>query len=283
MNQPKTYFLAPDFDCPPETAIKLGQIITEPSTPYESLNADDLIPVPSSLTISTSKTGFTARRSQVRFGKYGIWAQILEGAYGGGVGLNVENSQDGEFSIDEVETTFIKPAEAATQDYLRKSLESEGVRSYFEGSRFRKSVFVIVGLKIAKGAKVNTGSAGSKGGVAKLMVDGTGAGLPVKVGPEVEGKVGMDESMEWKDEKSFVFAYRLRKVTCKKGKLIEDTAFDKGAFLDGEKEAREEDTELQYLIEDADTCVAPNGMSLQSTVADEDDVVIHPMIPIDLY
>ncbi|KAH7410616.1 hypothetical protein BKA64DRAFT_661347 [Cadophora sp. MPI-SDFR-AT-0126] len=277
MNQPKTYFLAPDFDCPPETAIKLGQIIAEPSTPYESLNADDLIPVPSSLIISTSKTGFTARRSQVRSGKCGIWAQLLEGAYGGGVGFNVGNSQDGEFSIDEVETTFIKPSGAATQDYLRKSLESEGVRGYLEGSRFRKSVFIIVGLKIAKGAKVHTGSARSKDGVANLMVDGTGAGLPVKVGPEVEAKVGMDESMEWKDEKSFVFAYRLRKVTCKKGKLAEDTAFNKGAFLDGEKKAREEETELHYLIEDEDTDEAPDGMSLKTTVADEDDVVIHPI------
>lgn len=191
--------------------------------------------------------------------------------------MNVENSQDRDFSIDQVDTTFIKPAGAATQDYLRKSLESEGVRGYFEGSRFKKSCFMIVGLKIAKGAKVHTGSARNKDGMAKLMVDGTGAGLPVKVGPEVEAKVGMDESMEWKDEKSFVFAYRLRKVTCKKGKPAEDTAFNKGAFLDGEKKAREEETELHYLIEDEDTDVVPDGMGLKSTVADEDDVVIHPI------
>ena len=176
-----------------------------------------------------------------------------------------------------METTFIRLAGAATQDYLRKSLEVESVRGYFEGSRFRKSVYMVVGLKIAKGAKVSTGSARSKEAVAKLMADGTGAGILVKLGPEAQMKVGRDESLDWRDENSFVFAYRLRKITCKKGKLLGDEAFNKGAFLDAEKKAGEGETELYYLIDEADTDVGPDPSSLRSTVADEDDVVIHPV------
>jgi hypothetical protein len=182
MSQPKTYFLVPDFDCPPGTAIRLGHIITFPTSPYESLNADKLIPVPDEIAVSSSKSGFSTTRSQVRTGKFGVWAQILEGAYGGGLGLNLTNSQDGTFAIDEVQTTFLKPTGLATKSYIRQSLEVEGVKEYFEGSRFRKSVYMILGLKIAKGAKFSIATGNSKEAVAKLMIDGTAAGMPYEGG-----------------------------------------------------------------------------------------------------
>lgn len=119
MAQPNKYFIAPDFACPPNTAMLLGHILTDPALPYESLNTDSLIPAPSSITLITTKTGFSATGSQLSSGKFGIWAQILEGAYGGGVGHNFDNSQDIEFEIDEIETSFIKPAGKETKEYMR--------------------------------------------------------------------------------------------------------------------------------------------------------------------
>jgi hypothetical protein len=202
MVQPYKYFIAPDFDCPPNTAILLGHILTDPSLPYESLNTDSLSPPLPSVTLTTTKTGFSATRSQLNSGKFGIWAHILDGADGGGVGHNFDNSQDIEFEIDEIETSFIKPAGNETKEYMRTCVAGEDVQQFFEGSRFRKSVYMIVGLKIAKGIRMSKGSERSRKTIAKLMVDGTAGGIPLKVGPQAEVKGGRTESTEWKDEKA---------------------------------------------------------------------------------
>lgn len=112
---------------------------------------------------------------------------------------------------------------------------------------------MIIGPKVVKGVKVRIGSARGKEGVAKLMVDGTGARIPVQFGPQAEMKVESEERMEW-NERGYVLAYRLRKIACEKGKLVEGVTFNKGGFLDAGKMAREEeDAELHYLIDDEDT------------------------------
>jgi len=253
MAQQNKYFIAPDFDCPPDTAILIGHILSDPALPYESLNADSHLPAPASITLTTSKTGFSTTRSQLSSGKFGIWAQILEGAFGGGVGHNFDNSQNLDFEIDEIDTRFIKPAGKETKEYMSNCVEDEDVQTFLEGSRFRKSIYMIIGLKIAKGAKVSKGSEKSRETIAELMVDGTAGGMPVKAGPQAEIRKDKQESTEWRDEKSFVFAYRLRKITCKKGKIVEDAEFNKGAFLDLEssKEVRGE-KELRYLVGNED-------------------------------
>jgi hypothetical protein len=270
MAQPKKYFISPDFDCPPNTAILLGNILTDPTLPYESLNTDSLPTLSSDITITTTKTGFKATRSQLRNEKFGIWAQILEGAYGGGVGHNSDNSQEFCFEIDEIETSFIKPSGKTTQEYIRSCVEDEDVQSFFEGSRFKKSVFMIVGLKVAKNARITTGIEVSKEIVAKMMVDGAAAGMQVKVGPQAEIKAQKKESTEWRGEKSFVFAYRLRKITCKKGKIVENTEFNKGAFLDLWSETdKKGDVVLHYLVQEDDA--GPEEVTNKEVTSENND------------
>ncbi|KAH6698158.1 hypothetical protein BKA61DRAFT_710149 [Leptodontidium sp. MPI-SDFR-AT-0119] len=243
----------PTSTAPPSTAILIGHILTDPALPYESLNTDSHTPAPPSTTLTTTKTGFLATRSQLSSGKFGIWAQVLEGAFGGMVGHSFDNSQDLDFEIDEIETSFMKPAGKETKEYLRGCVEDGDVQAFLEESRFKKSVYMIVGLKIAKGAKVRKGSERSSETTAQLMIDGTAGGVPVKAGPEVEIKKDRQESTEWIDEKSFVFAYRLRKITCKKGKIVEDVEYNKGAFLDLESSVDlREEKGLHYLVENED-------------------------------
>lgn len=185
--------------------------------PYKSLNADNLIPVSDEIAASSSKSGLSTTRSQVHTGRFGVWVQILENVYDCGLGDNLDHSQDGKFVIDEAQTTFLKPAAAATKSYIRQSLEAEGMKEYFEGSRFRKTVYMIGGLKIANGAKVSIDTAKSKEVVAKLMLGGTAARVPMKQDCRLRCKWAGDEAAGWKDMKRFVSVYRLRKITYKKG------------------------------------------------------------------
>jgi hypothetical protein len=277
MAQPNKYFITPDFDCPPNTAILLGHILTSPIQPYESLNTDSLAPPPPSITLTTAKTDFLATRSQLISGKFGIWAQIFECAYGAGVGHNFNNSQDIEFEIDEIETSFIKPSGKETKEYMRSCVEDEDVQAFFEGSRFKKSVYMIVGLKIAKGAKISSGAKKSEETTAKVMVDGTAGGVPVRVGPQVEVKRERRERVAWRDEKSFVFAYRLRKITCKRGIIVDDVEFNKGAFLDlKSSEGRKGSKDLHYLVEE-DIGLEGNAGKKANEVEDGEELFIWPV------
>jgi hypothetical protein len=110
------------------------------------------------------------------------------------------------------------------------------------------------------------------------MVDGTSAGLPVKAGPQVEVKGERKENTEWKDEKEFIFAYRLRKTTCKRGKVVEDVEFNKGAFLDFESsKSWKSDTELHYFFEDEDIDLEGNVGEKLSEVEDGGEVFMYPV------
>jgi hypothetical protein len=137
-----------------------------------------------------------------------------------------------------------------------------------------KSVYMVVGINIAKGAKVSTGMARSSEATVKLMVDRTGAGIPVKVGPKAEAKGE-------RKEKSFVFAYRLRKITGKRDKIVQDTEFNKGVFLDLEvsQTGIRADAELRYLIDEEDVGIEGEiGGQVGPTIVDgkEDEVFIVP-------
>ncbi len=157
-----------------------------------------------------------------------------------------------------------------TEEYIRSCVEDENVQSFFEGSRFKKSVFMIMGLKVAKNARVTRDVEGSKEIVAKMMVDGAAVGMQVKVGPQAEIKAQKRESTEWRGEKSFVFAYRLRKITCKQGKIVENTEFNKGAFLDLWSETdKKGDVMLHYLVQDDDA--GPEEVTNKQVTSENND------------
>jgi hypothetical protein len=120
---------------------------------------------------------------------------------------------------------FLKPAAAATQKYEEEPRD-RGREGYFKGSRFRKSVDIIVGLKIAKGQRLKPGQRGAKRIWRSWLLIVLRRELRLRW-PTGGEKVDKEEMMEWKDEKSFAFAYWLRKITCKKGKLVADAAFNK--------------------------------------------------------
>ncbi|PVH78961.1 hypothetical protein DL98DRAFT_533493 [Cadophora sp. DSE1049] len=134
---------------------------------------------------------------------------------------------------------------------------------------------MIVGLKIAKGARIASGVERSRETVVKLMADGTAAGIPAKIGPEVEVGTGGKEMVKWRDEKSFVFAYRLRKIICKKGKIVNDAEFNKRAFLDLDSRKKGKEDEVHYLVEEEDVGVE-DGEEIPEVEEGEEIVFMWP-------
>ncbi|KAI9668912.1 MAG: hypothetical protein M1829_005224 [Trizodia sp. TS-e1964] len=245
LTQPQKYFLPPDFDCPPDTRIRIGHVLTSPTLPYEPLNEDTLTPPPAALTLSTTKSGFTSTRSQLSTLSCGVWAPILELAFGASLGANLkrESWDEIEFAIDELDTTFISVAGAAAKAYIRSCVETEYVEAYLRGRMFRKSLYVVVGIKVARGARVEAGSG---------------------------------ERMAWRDEKSFVFGYQVRKVWCRKGEMVRDREFGKGAFLDAEQ-SEEEREELVFDVGEEDVGIEEGDSAAFESWEDEGNVFLLPV------
>jgi len=65
-----------------------------------------------------------------------------------------------------------------------KGLRSPAVKSYLEKSRFRKEVYMIVGIKTATGANSKSTVERERGGELDVALGGTVlTGAPVSVGP----------------------------------------------------------------------------------------------------
>jgi hypothetical protein len=245
----KSYLLTRNFDTLPDTFIRVGHILSDATDPLSTLNADDYSPPPASITQKTSKCGFNATRSQIRSGKVGIWAQILEHATAGAE-ANFSRNKEDVYTIATVETEQIWLAKKDAKDYVKKSVDGE-VKEYLEGGKYKKPVFLITGVKVAKGAKsINSQDTRDKGGDLKVMVNVTPS-FPLKLGPEVEGKSSRVSETNFTGGEDFVFAYQLRKLVCSKNKPLKDGEYLKGALFDADtKKSQGEEIEVVVAEED---------------------------------
>jgi hypothetical protein len=121
------------------------------------------------------------------------------------------------------------------------------VRRFLDKSRYSKPVYVITGMKVARGAKVSSLRARAVRAETSAEVDGAGAavwgamgaGVPVSGGPSVAGSKETRISAAWEGGSDFVFAFRVRKVVVarKTGDVKTEEDYKTGALLDHEPAA----------------------------------------------
>jgi hypothetical protein len=237
MNIIKTYILAPNFDIPAEgpNAMTLGHIISDPTTPDIALNKSTVAPFPADVfPTSISKPGWTGTICQIRSKKFGIWARFLE-SIGLGGEISSSRNTDSYFEFESLETKYFNP----TDDYVKESMKSEGVHRFIKAGRYKKPVYMITGLKIARGASALGSETSSHGGSGKFGFDGTATGIPVTVGPEVELSSAKTNAVSFTGATGFAFAIRLQEISYTKGLEIVRREFTEGVVL-GYDEAEDE-------------------------------------------
>jgi hypothetical protein len=205
MSEPvNTYFLCPNFDTPPE-AIALGQVITDPADPTDALNVHDLEPPRD--TFYNIKRNWESDIRQVREGRVDVFAKFLQVlGIGGDISFKSPMGEGAAFLCDELQTNFFVP----THEYLQSAMKSKGVKRFLEASRYKKPLYIVTGLKIARGASCMERS--SMDGTAKLVVE-EGIAVGLATGP---GASLARDTIHWQIASDFVFAYQLRKVAFKK-------------------------------------------------------------------
>jgi hypothetical protein len=180
------------------------------------------------------------------------------------------------YSFDRLETNQFFPKD----NYIQKCVEADPVRRYLDKARYRKSVYVITGIKTVHGAKAKSIKHRVIGGNLGVEVDGTllsGGMVPVGGGPDTDVKVGKKISTNFEGGSDFVFAFRVKKVTVtrKTGVVKADEDYKKGAML--EKNETELDVP-QLLVSKLDDPY-PEDEGFEGEELTEDDAIVACAIP----
>lgn len=109
------------------------------------------------------------------------------------------------YHIDKLQTLSFYPKE----EYVLETLRQSGIRNYLQKHFFKKSLYMIVGIRIAEGARVFQGDRQGRVIGAGARLSGVGS----LVGGGLQGSTakGSGTSAEFSISDKFVFAYRLRK------------------------------------------------------------------------
>lgn len=273
---PKEYLQAPNFDLPPPPSgpLKLGHILDEPDEPRYPLNEYDIAPPLKSETYTQTATGFSATRSQLGEKSFKLWAKLTDLVpIGIGASASRKNDSTDVFSIKTMETIFFLPSKSYVE---RSVLQSADVKTFLQGSRWGAKVFMITGLKVARGASVTTHKLKEKGDSADGSVNLGALGVPVDFGASAGRADVSEEVTSIANLGDFILGYQLRKIVYKKGKPIKHQAHNVGAVFDSDPVAgggggKEEAVDIEGL-EEAD--VMPDaleweGLSPSQLASDE--------------
>ncbi|KAJ6438387.1 mediator complex subunit 3 fungal domain-containing protein [Purpureocillium lavendulum] len=256
MSGPKTYFLCPtsDFIHPPPTGpICLGSIIQFTSRPQYPLNRGEAVAV-ADVPPPVVETDWKKTVSAEKEHELGVYAQFLLMATGGlplGAGVNVTRSTTttSAFAFDTVTTISFEPA----QGYVEEAIKARAVQTWLREPKQRfspvVSLFLVTGIKLVKGARMQYLTSQSTAGSANLGLDLSALGaLATTVGPKGHWVSRKDDETESNRAEEFVFAFRVKRLRF--GRKLKLKEYTKGAFLAVGGE--EEESDECVLVEDVD-------------------------------
>jgi hypothetical protein len=220
------WFLPRTRDRPVASAMSLGDIIASPRTPEEALNDDPPPAIPPTLLRTREEKSWSWIKEFERSrggGVFGSFLQLL--GIGGEIDSTVDRTHTAVYAADRMLTEEFLP----DKRYLAQSLQDDGVRDMFVGPGHKSKVYMITGLKIAYGATKAVEMMKKRGIHAQIGLDASAVGAPLTllVGPMVHFSSSMTEKLA-AGSSDFVFGFKLRRLSYKKGVVI-DEAYDRGA------------------------------------------------------
>lgn len=133
-----------------------------------------------------------------------------------------------QYEIEKVEGRTFLPS----YEYVQRSVLQPEVLDYLARHRYRKSLYMIVGIKIGYNAEIIHERKYKRGGGLNVSIPGAMTGVPLDLGANLKQKAINHRYEKKSIPNSFVFAYRLREVRYfKKDNSITDVEFTKGAEL----------------------------------------------------
>ncbi|RAL04500.1 uncharacterized protein BO80DRAFT_421796 [Aspergillus ibericus CBS 121593] len=208
-----TYVLAPRWDFRPDGPIALGNIIVDPFRPHRVLTKPDpAIPPPEIETVV--ETEWEMHQERELGMKTSIWTHFLE-AMGVDLGLESTKSLSAEYNVESLTTSYFKE-EPSAEEIARRTQDPMLREMMRLDSPFSKPVYMVTGIKIAKGFRASEGHSRSReaNGGASAGTAGTVVG-DVTIGTNNKVFVKESDKRQAKSENDIVFAYQLMKIVPK--------------------------------------------------------------------
>ncbi|KIN03621.1 hypothetical protein OIDMADRAFT_177748 [Oidiodendron maius Zn] len=238
MSNLKYYFLVPNYDEFPENGpLFLGSIIANPKMPAKSLNKECCkLPATEKVIEGTPIRDWKNTLRKGDNGESSLWAKFLEILK---MGFNArftsthEMSEEDVYEFDLMTTKFFEPSDA----YLKSAMLRAGVKRHLQASSGNNEpLFMVVGLKTVKGAKITQTIRSSKGRNTNLGMDGD----------KVEfwfGKGGQSSSLQvetrkFTTEEPHVIGFRIREIKVTAGKSALRNDVTEGAYFEIDKELK---------------------------------------------
>lgn len=218
----RAYFAISSFDYAPDELVKIGQIIRDLTFPGDSIQ-QPLQPLPK--IYSSVKCDWQTEYSRTMSGSIGIWAQSVAFLLGFGSDVTAVFTKE-ESSIlkfQKLETQFIKP----TKEYIQDAMATDDMVDYLKRNPKTGALYMITGIKIARGPEYSKKKARKLRGDGTVGVDGTATGIPVSLGPRAGVSITSSTNESFARSSDFVFAYRLRRIRIRqKGAKIQSEEYD---------------------------------------------------------
>lgn len=149
------------------------------------------------------------------------------------------------FAFDTVTTFAFKP----TQEYVQEAIKAPAVQTWLREPKQRfvpvVSLFLIIGMKLVKGARIKYATSQSTKVTSNVGIDMVVLGTTI--GPKGHWLSTNDDETQFDQESEFVFAFRIKRLKFGWKLKVED--YNTGAVLavDGEQ-----DDDEAVLVEDVD-------------------------------
>ncbi|KAK5656656.1 hypothetical protein OQA88_4636 [Cercophora sp. LCS_1] len=239
-----SYIPSPNWDIPfPSPSVSLGRLIKNYKDPESLIPSSTIRPIPPSAINISHKKSWHTTMEEIKAGHLGVWASFLQillvipPVGTAEVGLEVVRSKAEEHRFETLETHSFIP----DPEYIRQAIADPGAQAFFEATGRRKPVYMITGIKVARGADVNRETATKIGVEAGIEADLTAVTMvPVTPGTGVGWQRGKRVAVGFAGGSDYVFAYRLIKIKLKRKGVVSER-FAKGAVfgLDDELEDSE--------------------------------------------
>lgn len=195
------------------------------------------------------KGGFVATRWRLKSGELGLWAKCLGvNGLGGEARISGKRSENDTYKFDSVDTEYFYPSPS----YISQCMGLSDVKEYTEVTKYKKAVYLVTGLKVAKGAAVRLEADSEINGKLEVALNNPGS-APVQLGPRAEGSVEDKPVDDFKESSDIVVGLQCLKIYYKSslfsaGKQMKDVVYTDGATFLGDEQIKKQEVLFEDLV-----------------------------------
>ncbi|KAE9374914.1 hypothetical protein N431DRAFT_557113 [Stipitochalara longipes BDJ] len=224
-NHKKTWIIVRGCQYQPGGTISLGQLLVKPFEPSLPLLPDGPLLLPTATVERTRQTSVEISSLNSLGGSFQAWTSIDKLPVKSDLVAKHHTSASVTWKFDQLDCEVMVPRLADVQSAINR----DEVIAQINRKRldFRRRLYMITGVRVARGARLQQQNEKASSGGAKVGVSLAGlTALPVKFGPGANLSRAASDNYSFETASDFVFAYRVCEIHY--GKDVYAKPYNKG-------------------------------------------------------